>query len=509
LQAEQALRELKRERFSPPIASSVRALWSERAFLVRLSVLGFVVGAAIAFLIPARYTSTTRLMSPDNQSGTSLAASMAASRGVGGFGEIAADVLGLKSNSDVFVSILSSRTVQNQIINKFDLQRTYGARYMEDARRALARRVGIAVDRKSQVITISVTDKDPQRAEGIASAYVDDLNRLVSELSTSAARRERLFLESRLEQVNKDLGVAEREFSQFASKNSAVDIKEQEKAMVDAAATLQGQMMVARSELEGIRQIYTDSNARVRGLKARIAELQSQLEKFGGKEQTSPVGADTDAATFYPSIRKLPLLGVTYADLYRRTRVQESVFEVLTQEYELAKVQEAREIPTVKVLDPADIPEKKSFPPRLLIGISTTLLACLGGIVAVLGSRNWYERDPHDLSKTVATEIWIDLKERRFLNSVNGTSHEPAADSGGTLRPKRSLLSFLGWSNKPHNGNGSHRAYASEENRRDKYTQSPFSGSDGSGSNGSVEERGFRCANLDKTAARVEPKELD
>lgn len=467
LQAEEALKELARKNVRIHIASTVRTVWRERAFLVRLSVLGFVLGVLIAFLVPARYTSTARLMPPDNQSGSSLAvaASMAASRESGGFGELAANLLGGKSTSDVFVGIFESRTVQNQIVEQFDLKRVYGLRYMEDARLILASHVGISVDRKTQFITISVTDNSPERAGGIAKAYIDQLDRLVSELSTSSARRERIFLEGRLAQVNQGLQAAEKEFSQFASKNSAVDIKEQEKAMVGAAASLQGQLMFARSELEGIRQIYTDSNARVRSLKARIEELQSQLEKFGGKNQPNTLGPESDAEVLYPSIRKLPLLGVTYADLYRRAKVQEAVYEVLTQEYELAKVQEAREIPTVKVLDPPDIPEKKKSPPRLLIAISTTFLACIGGIVFVLGSKSWNDRAPSDLGKAVATEIWIDLKERRFLNSANGASHEPAANPGNSLRHKRSIFSFLELHNATHNGNRSHSSsdYVSEE----------------------------------------------
>src|SRR5439155_1386233 len=215
----------------------------------------------------------------------------------------------------------------------------------------------------------------------MAQAYVEELNGLVAELSTSSARRERIFLEGRLQAVSQDLEAAEKEFSEFASKNTAIDIKEQGKAMVEGAAILQGQLIAAQSELEGLRQIYTDNNVRVRSVRARIDELKHQLEKMGGKgenpsadsgqEQDSPAQQDS----LYPSIRKLPLLGVTYADLYRRTRVQEAVFESLTKEYELAKVQEVKEIPTVKVLDSPNIPERKSFPPRLLIMFLGTVFA--------------------------------------------------------------------------------------------------------------------------------------
>src|SRR5205085_1294095 len=138
-----------------------------------------------------------------------------------------------------------------------------------------------------------------------------------------------IFLEERLRTVSQDLEAAEKEFSQFASKNTAIDIKEQGKAMVEAAATLQGELIAAQSQLEGLRQIYSDNNVRVRSIKARITELQLQLEKLGGvDESASPVKTQPGESS-YPSIRKLPLLGVPYADLYRRTKVQEAIYETL------------------------------------------------------------------------------------------------------------------------------------------------------------------------------------
>jgi capsule polysaccharide export protein KpsE/RkpR len=455
LQNEEALDELQRKEARLRFARNVRTIWGERTFLVRLALLGFVLGLIIAFLIPTRFTSATKLMPPDNQSGSSLAMaaiSMASSRagagGVGGgLGEIAGDLLGLKSTSDMFVGILGSRTVQDELIQQFNLRHVYGYRKMETTRKELASRTGISIDRKSQIITITVTDHSPERAAAMAKAYVDQLNRLVAELSTSSARRERIFLEGRLVQVNQDLENAEKEFSQYSSKNGAIDIKEQGKAMVEAAATLQGRLIFAQSELEGLRQIYSDSNVRVRAVKARIEELQSQLNKIGGKGQSTTLGPDSGAADLYPSIRKLPLLGVEYADLYRRTKVQEAVYEALTQEYELAKVQEAKEIPTVKVLDVADVPETKSFPPRILMAILGMFVALIGGVMFLLGSKSWNEKDPHDLGKAIATEIWIDLKEKRLLNPVNGSGHE-AQENGLHPPPKRrSILSFLGLKN--------------------------------------------------------------
>ncbi len=390
----------------------LRLMWANRRMLLRVSLYALLATALVAFLIPKRYESTTRLMPPDNQSSGLMMAAAAMSGGAagGGLAGLASDVLGLKSSSDVFVGVLGSRTVADKLIEKFDLRKVYGDSRMEDLRKDLAAHTAIAVDRKSQITSITVTDRSPQRAAALAQAYVEELNKLVADLSTSAARRERIFLEGRLEKVNKDLEEAEKDFSQFASKNTAVDVKEQAKAMVGAAATLQGEMIAAQSQYEGLRQIYTDSNPRVRTIKARIDELQRQLDKLGGKGESSTDVSATPSDSFYPSIRKLPLLGVEYADLYRRTRIQEAVLEALTKEYELAKVQEVKEIPTVKVLDTAPIPDKKSFPPRLLIIFVGTVCAFAAATIWLFAKTEWDQTDQHDARKIFAQEVFGDMR---------------------------------------------------------------------------------------------------
>lgn len=466
LKTEQALaRQYARQR----LAKNIRIIWSARAFLVRMAALGLLLGTMVALLIPSRYTSSTRLMPPDSPVGSSLAlaaASMAASSGAGGLGAMAGNLVSLRSTSDVFAGILSSRTIQNHIIEQFDLKRVYGVSGLEAARKQLSAHASFTIDRKTEMITISVSDHSPQRAAAMAAAFTEQLNRLVSELSTSSARRERIFLEARLSQVNQDLENAEKEFSQFASKNSAIDIQQQGRETLNVAGTLQGQLMFAESELEGLRQIYSDSNIRVRTLKARIAELQSQLDNLGGKKRAGNVGADTEAAELYPSLRKLPLLGVAYADLYRKTKVQEAIYQVLTQEYEVAKVQEAREIPTVKVLDPPEVPEGKDFPPRKLIVLSTAGVAFFGSTIVLLGTTSWNEKSPGDLSKAVVSEIWLDLKNKRFLNSTSNASENPETESSGLAHRERSILSFFGWNNGASNGQG-HTLSANDDSEGD------------------------------------------
>jgi uncharacterized protein involved in exopolysaccharide biosynthesis len=392
---------------SDRMVARLRLLWSHRRWLARVTLWSLAASMLLAFLIPARYESTARLMPPDSPSSSGLALAAAAmGGGAGGLGGMAGDVLGLKSSSDVFVGILGSRTVEDKLINQFDLKKLYGDGRMEDARRDLAERTAVSVDRKSQIIAVMVTDRSPQRAAAMAQAYVEELNRLVAELSTSSARRERIFLEGRLQAVSHDLEAAEKEFSQFASENMAVDIKEQGKAMFDAAAIVQGQLIAAQSQYEGLRQIYTDNNASVRTVKARIDELQHQLEKLGGKGESTVNVSAQPGESLYSSIRKLSLLGVSYADLYRRTKIQEAVFESLTKEYELAKVQEAKEIPSVKVLDPPNIPEKKPFPPRLLILVMGMAFAFAAASTWVFTKTAWDQTDSSDPRKLFAREVF-------------------------------------------------------------------------------------------------------
>jgi uncharacterized protein involved in exopolysaccharide biosynthesis len=423
------------------VLGRLRLLWMQRRMLFRVTLYAMLASTGLVFLIPSRYESTARLMPPDNQSSAGLAiaaATMSGTAGASGLGGIASDLLGAKSTSDVFVGILGSRTAQDKLIQQFDLKKLYGARNMEDARKSLAANTSISVDRKSQITSITVTDKNPQRAAAMGQAYVEELNFLVAELSTSSARRERIFLEGRLQGVSKDLEAAEKEFSQFASKNVAIDVKEQGKAMVEAAAMLQGQLIAAQSQYEGLRNIYTDDNSRVRSAKARIDELQRQLEKLGGKDESSINPSSQPGDSMYPSIRKLPLLGVTYADLFRRTKIQEAVLETLTKQYELAKVQEAKEIPTVKVLDTANTPDKKSFPPRLLFIFLGTTFAFMTAACWVFGKTAWAGTDPKDARKVFAQEVFTTVLARLPQFERNGSGNHTGARNFLRLRVRRS-----------------------------------------------------------------------
>jgi uncharacterized protein involved in exopolysaccharide biosynthesis len=440
-------------------AGQLRLFWGRRRFFFRAVAAGLLSSTLVAFLIPKSYTSTTQLMPPDPQSTSGLAmmAAMAAKAG-GGLAGVAGDLLGLKSSGALFIGVLRSESSQDRLIQQFDLRKVYGTRLVVDARMKLDENSSISEDKKSGIITISVTDHSPQRAAALASAYVDQLNLRVSELSTSSAHREREFLEERLKVAKRDLDEAVNALAQFSSKNNTLDIQQEGKAMLDAAGTIAGEMIGAQSQLEGLRQIYTDNNPRVRSLNARVAELRQQLEKLGGTATTNVNGNGTSPSTEqsgdpsaakaggglpYPTIKSLPLLGAKYTDFYRRAKIQETVYELLTEQYELAKVQEAKETPSVKVLDPAKIPERKSFPPRLVIMVLGTLLAFAMSIVWVMASARWEEADPQDPRKVLLHEMAGALKARIPWAHWNGASPNGAgarADAGVAGRAEEDFL---------------------------------------------------------------------
>jgi capsule polysaccharide export protein KpsE/RkpR len=390
-------------------------LWAQRQIIYRWAAIGLVASIIIAFVIPVRYTSVVRLMPPDQaQQGVAsmLAALGKSGNGGGDIGSIGGELLGLKTSADMFVGVLRSRTVEDDLINKFDLRKVYWRRYYAATRKELDDRTDVVADRKSGIITLKVSDRNPERAAAMGLEYVDALNRMVITLNTGSAHKERVFLEERLGQVQQELESAEKDFSQYASQNTTIDVKEQGKAMIGAAADLEGDLIAAETQLEGLRQIYAPGNVRVRSVQARIQEYRRQLQKLGGQSAGNAGGGTSQNSDSteqgqdsYPTIRQLPILGVRWSDLYRRTRVEEAVFETLTKQYELAKVEEARETPSVKVLDRADVPEERSYPPRILIILLGTGFVCVLGCLWVLTRARWQEVDPMDPRKALAQEI--------------------------------------------------------------------------------------------------------
>ena len=405
----------------PTWARRALVLWKHRRILARVTGIALVVSFAIAFLIPKQYKSVTSIMPPEPQNSNAMMLTALAARapGLSALGSLAGGLLGAHSSGALFVDLLRSGTVSGHLIDRFNLQHVYHKRYRIDAAKRLAHLTKITEDKKSGVITMSVEDTDRVRARDLAQSYLDELNQLVTETNTSSAHRERVFIEQRLHAVQQNLEQAELELSRFSSSNGAVDIKEQTRAMVDAGARVQAELLVEQSSLQSLRQIYGDSNVRVREAQARIASLHSELAKMTGFSAPLPEENTGDsllgsggAGELYPPLKQLPGLAVPFTDLYRRVRVQEAVFELLTQQYEMARLEEARDVPAISVIDHPGIPEKKVFPPRLILTLLLTFLSSAGASTLILARERWETLSRDDSRRVLAAAVLPVVRRR-------------------------------------------------------------------------------------------------
>ena len=409
-------------RFGEPLwIAHAHVLLAHRRLLLRTAVFALALSLLFAFLIPKRYKATARIMPPDSNGGSGallLAALAGRGSSLSSLGGLAGGLLGGHSTTALFLDLLRSGTVTGEIVDRFDLQHVYRKRYRVDTAKALARRTDIADDKKSGVITVSFEDTDPIRARDVVQAYLDGLNRIVIHTNTSTARQERLFIEHRLQGVHVDLERAQRRLADFSSRNSTVDVKEQTRAMVDAGARVQGELLVEQAGLESLRQIYGDGNVRVRAAEARIGSLRGDLEKLAGssadigpsstsatrKSDTSAAATDGGAFSgsgLYPPLRQLPRLAVPFADLYRDLRVQETAYDLLTQQYEISRLEEAKDVPIVSVIDPPGVPEKKSFPPRLWLSLALTAAVMLLEAAMLILRDEWDRLPVEDPRRTL------------------------------------------------------------------------------------------------------------
>ena len=384
--------------------ANVALLWTRRSTLVRAVMLALVLSSLTAFVLPNKYRSSTRIMPPEQSGGSAAMLASLVGKGSGsGLAGLAGGLLGTRGNGALFISLLRSGTISGHLIARFQLQHVYRKRYVEDTAKKLAARTSISEDPKSGVITIVVEDVDRGRARDLTQAYVDELNTLVARVNTSSARQEREFIEQRLQAVAYDLQRAQQEMSDFSTKNAAIDIKEQTRAMVDAGAKLQAQLVVSESELTSLQQIYGGQNVRVRAAEARVSVLRRELvrESDGGAAQSNA----TAGTLPYPALRQLPALAVPWANLYRHVRIQETVYELLSAQYETARIEEAKSIPTVRVIDSPGWPEKKSSPHRLIIILISALLAFVATSLFLIVERWWLALHETDARRMLAREI--------------------------------------------------------------------------------------------------------
>lgn len=407
-----------------PVGTARHSSWATRwlplllgrARLIAASaVIATALGVILAFVVPVRYESEARLLPSDN----SDAGASRLLRTLGGMADAAVlagyngSELDAGSDSGRFIGILRSRTAADSLIDQFDLMKIYGTRKRDVARHILEQKTSIVADRKTGQIVLRVTDNDAQRAKNLAKAYIDVLNTLNARMNTTAAHREREFLEQRMKEVGEELQIAAQDLSKFSRKTSLITVGEQEKAMVEGVARLQTALIEAKAQLSGLETIYSDDYYLVREARGRVARLSQELQALRGSDT-----ADSKSEMF-PSIRELPELGVTYADLYKRVKTLAGTSELLARQLELVKTDEAKELPVIRVLDEPEVPISKSWPPRKLIVVIALLMGIVGSVVWILARQAWNDlSQDHDLKVACANvrRWWVQKQWRTVGN---------------------------------------------------------------------------------------------
>jgi tyrosine-protein kinase Etk/Wzc len=351
-------------------------LFKRKRMIFGIVFFATVLSVTISLVLPKMYTATARVL-PPQESKSALTGLFAQAGGL--LSDLASGFISGKAGPELYMGILESRTVADMLIKKFDLKKVYKKEFLEKTYKKLAERSEIKVSRDTQVISISVEDRDPQRAADMANLYVDALDQINRKVNITEGKRKRVFLERRLKKVKEDLVKAELDLKEFQEKYKLVAIDEQAKVAIEGAAKIKGEIIAAQTELQVLRQFGTERQNEAVMLKSKIRELTNQLSKIEtGTPGTASLKSNKtakDNSDFYIPFNELPELGMQLVRLMREAKIQEEVFKLITTQHELAKIEEAKDIDTIQILDRAVPPDYRSSPKRALIVILSTVVA--------------------------------------------------------------------------------------------------------------------------------------
>jgi len=326
----------------------VQTLAENARLLIFGPILVGLVALGVSFLFKPSYVAKTSIMTPQQQQGTAAAALAQLSALTGGAGAGA----GLKSPAELYIGLLKSRTVADRMIDRFSIMKAPGVETREDARDILERITGITAGRDG-LITIGVISRVPQLSAAVANAYVEELSSLTSRLAVTEAQQRRLFLEKEVAKVKEALVRAEIALGGVSVGENV--LKFNPMAMGEGLATLKAQVMAKEVQLSSMRGVFTENSPNFRQTQRELAALRAQVGKF---ENASPTGDNAE-----------------YISRYRDFKYNEALFEQLSKQYELAKIDESRDGAVIQVVDVAVPPERKDNMSKALIAILATLVA--------------------------------------------------------------------------------------------------------------------------------------
>ena len=357
-------------------SSILELLIQRRTFvLVCTAALSTILTLAV-FLLPPSYVAQASIL-PPQQPSSGLAA--LAGGAMGGIGGVVGSQLGLKNPADLYIGILKSRTVADDIINQFALQRIYRTKHSSDARTILSAHSTFATS-KDSLITISFRDSNPQRAAAITNAYITALHKQNSKLALTDASTRRLFYEQQVAQEKDALSRAELALRDMQHSTGLITPAGQTEAMVKSAAQIRAEIASREVELQAARSYATDQNPHLQTLKQEISALRGELHQLE---------SGTNASKYELSADQVPGLGLEYIRRMRDVKYHEALFELLAKQYEAARIDEGKQAPVIQVLDLAAVPDKDSRPRILMTAVSIVaalLFSCMATIAVVRGS---------------------------------------------------------------------------------------------------------------------------
>ena len=371
----------------------------EKKRILQITVAAALLATIVAFLLPKMYTATTTILPPQQKQSslTSMLGQIGALAGLGG------SDLGLKNPADLFVAMLNSRTIEDNLINRFDLRKVYRAKRYQDARNDLESHSKIGASDEG-LISVSVTDRDPRRAAEIANAFVEELYSLSQNLAITEAAQRRRFYEQQINAESEELSRAELALKQVQEKTGLVQPDAQGKAIIASVADMRAQVAIHEVQLQAMRSYATPNNPDLKRAETELAGLRGQLAKL----ERNP-GALGNGNIGIPT-RQLPEVESEYVRRLRDLKYHEALYEFLGKQLEAARIDEANDALTVQVLDKAIEPEKKSSPRRMLIVLASTfaafLLSCLGVLLVEALRRK--QQDPNE--RTRLALLWHSLK---------------------------------------------------------------------------------------------------
>jgi len=350
-----------------------RALSRKWRMILGITAASAAVALVVSLLLPVYYKAETRIL-PPQEKGSNLAAQLLGQ--AGGLIGMAGGAAGVKSQGELFVAMAKSRTVLDRMVDRFDLMKLYKMKYRQDARKKLLKLSTVLEDRKSGIISLTVEDRDPKRAADMANALVEELKSLAGGLAISEAGQRRMFFEDQLRQTKESLAGAEEEVKGFQQRTGAFQIDSQAKAIIEGIARLRAGIAAKEVEAKVLRSFATAQNPDLQRVEEEIRALRIELEKV---ETSKGHGIDP----LMPSGR-VPAISTEYLRKLRQLKYNETLYELLVKQYELAKLDEAKDAVVIQLIDRAVPPERKSRPQKARIVLIAAVTMLFFSVLIVL-----------------------------------------------------------------------------------------------------------------------------